>query len=203
MQGREYQSYRWNGYLHVPCDSVRIAGGPFLPASLNSVHEHLKLPSKMTLGVQDQYKSGCRLDRPKLRAGELHGDSMLGIARHGDYVVTQRLRTDSPPDGQIVVIERQGDEEGFGSCALKKLKITRGMTSRVNEFGELIDWESEVVSLRSHNPEHGPWTLDPSGQYRIHGVPADVRLVESETILNAVYGLEDGDTERVRTPRRR
>ena len=94
--------------------------------------------------------------------------------------------------GRILVVEKVGDEEGWGAWSLKRLVVEQPRSFSLNEFGEELDWEDPVVVLRSHNRRVSPWQLNPSGRYKIRGVllrwlhPEDVRLVESESLQLAV-----------------
>jgi hypothetical protein len=98
--------------------------------------------------------------------------------------------------GKIVVIEKVGEEEGFGAWALKKLVIERPRSSRRSEYEDEIDWDDPVVVLHSYNPLVSPNRLDPSGQYRVHGIflrslrRHDASFVDSETIRRIVTGEE-------------
>jgi hypothetical protein len=91
-------------------------------------------------------------------------------------------------NGKVVVIEKVGEEEGFGAWSLKRLVIEQPRSFTRNEFGEEIDGGNPVVVLYPYNPQVRPWQLDPSGRYRIRGVllrslrPEDVCLVDSEKI---------------------
>jgi len=67
-------------------------------------------------------------------------------------------------NGKVVVIEKVGEEEGFGTWSLKRLVIERPRSSTRNEFGEEIDGDNPVVMLYSYNPQVKPWQLDPSGR---------------------------------------
>jgi hypothetical protein len=78
---------------------------------------------------------------------------------------------DSVDHGKIVVIEKLGDEEGFGAGSLKRLVVEKPRFFKRDEFGEEIDWEEPaVLTLRSHNLQISPWHLDPADRYRIRGV---------------------------------
>jgi hypothetical protein len=47
-----------------------------------------------------------------------------------------------------VVVERIGEEEGFGSWALKKIVIKRPRSSFLSEYGDEVDWKYLFTSLR-------------------------------------------------------
>ena len=95
-----------------------------------------------------------------------------------------------------MVVEKIGEEEGFGAWALKKLFIRRPRSSYQSEYGDEIDWNDPEIVLYSYNPRVPPSRLDPSGQYRVHGILLrsmrryDVTLVESEVIRRLVTGEE-------------
>ena len=64
------------------------------------------------------------MDRAGLAAAWVHGDSMIyrGVY-NGDLAIFQRYDFDYLYNDSVVVIEKVGDEEGFGAWALKKLVI--------------------------------------------------------------------------------
>lgn len=111
----------------------------------------------------------------------------LGIY-DGDVVIFQHSGFEYVEHGRILVVEKVGEEQGWGAWSLKRLIIERHRSSRVDEFEQEIDWEEPVVTLRSHNRRINPWQLDRSGQYRIRGAllrwlhPEDIHLVESESL---------------------
>jgi len=89
----------------------------------------------------------------------------------GDIVFFQHSDFEYVDHGKIVVIEKLGDEEGFGAWSLKRLVVEKPRFFRRDEFGEEIDWEDPaVLTLRSHNPQINPWHLDSADRYRIRGV---------------------------------
>jgi hypothetical protein len=189
--------YRWNGCLYVPCHTVRLAAGPFLPVTLNSVEEHLELPSDFQHGLIDRYVGGVRLPRRGLAAARVHGDSMIGRAIFdGDIAIFQRQDFDYVENGKIVVIEKTAEEEGFGAWTLKRLVIEVHRSSYENEYQDEIDWDDPVIVLHSYNPRIRPSQLDPSGQYRVRGiflrvVPRDEAVfVDSNLIRRRVTGEE-------------
>ena len=106
----------------------------------------------------------------------------------GDVIIFQHSGFEYVENGKIVVIERVGEEEGFGAWSLKRLVIEQPRASHQNEFGEEIDGDNPVVVLYSYNPQIKPWQLHPAGQYRIRGVllrslrPEGVRLMDSDEI---------------------
>jgi hypothetical protein len=91
-------------------------------------------------------------------------------------------------NGMVVVIEKVGEEEGWGAWALKKLIVELPRSSHRNEYEDHIDWYDPEIVLRSYNPRVSPRQLDPSGQYRIHGVlrrslpRQDATLMDSDMI---------------------
>ena len=54
--------------------------------------------------------------------------------------------------GRILVVEKIGDEEGWGAWSLKRLIIEQPQLSIRNEFDDEIHWEESIVKLRPHNP---------------------------------------------------
>jgi hypothetical protein len=139
-------------------------------------------------GLTDCYADGIRIPRKGLHAARVQGHSMNGRSVFDtDIAIFQSSEFRCIRNDGIVVIERHGDEEGTGAWSLKKLVI-EPPSSRRNEFGDEIDSGNPTVILRSYNKEIRPWSLDPSGQYRIRGVllrsirADDVRFVESEMV---------------------
>ena len=189
MRSLEDRVYGWKGQLCVPFSSVLLAGGPFLPASLHVVERHLVLPPGFQFGVKDRFVGGIARARPALVAARLHGDSMIGAGFFdGDIVILQREDFGDLDHERIVVIEKSGDEENYGSWALKKIIIEKPRLAGRDEYGEERDWNDPIIQLYSYNRKINPWTLDPSGQYRVHGVfrrtvPArEARFQDSELI---------------------
>jgi hypothetical protein len=183
----------WKGCLYIPFHRVPIAGGPFLSTSADFIDQHLELPPEQEFhqGITDRYVDGVRLPRRGLSAARLQGNSMIGRNIFDrDVIIFQCSDFNYVENGKIVVIEKHGDEEGMGAWSLKRLVIEPPSSSR-NEQGDEIDSGNPTVILRSYNQKVRPWSLDPSGQYRIRGVlrrsirPDDVRLVDSE-MLQAV-----------------
>jgi hypothetical protein len=72
------QTYRYNGCVYVPCNSARLAAGPFLGASPNWVERHLEL-----------------------------GPDFLNVL-DGDIAIIQRYDFDYPQSDRVVVIEKIG-----------------------------------------------------------------------------------------------
>jgi hypothetical protein len=187
----------WKGCLYIPFHRVPIAGGPFLSTSADSIDQHLELPpvQEFHQGVTDRYVDGVRLPRRGLSAARLQGNSMIGRnILDRDVIIFQCSDFNYVENGKIVVIEKHGDEEGMGAWSLKRLVIEPPSSSR-NKQRDEIDSGNPTVILRSYNRKVRPWSLDPSGQYRIRGVlrrsirPDDVRLVDSE-MLQAVTDEE-------------
>lgn len=188
------QSYEWHGCLYIPINAVRLSAGPFLPVSPNGIEQHLQLPPALHHGAQDGHKAGFRMHRKGLAAAWVHGDSM--IYRHvldGDIAIFQRSEFDDLKNG-VMVIEKLGEEEGFGAWALKKIVIERHRSSYRNEYQDEIDWDDPVVVLHSCNPRVGPWSLDPFGQYRVRGIfprslrRPDARMMDSDIIRRIPAG---------------
>jgi hypothetical protein len=98
-----------------------LAAGPFLPVSTNWIERHVKLPPEYNLGVRDRHRGGVRTYRQGLAAAQVHGDSMIGLdIIDGDITIFQRSEFDYLENGKIVLIEKLGEEEGFGAWALKE-----------------------------------------------------------------------------------
>jgi hypothetical protein len=108
----------------------------------------------------------------------------LGIF-HGKIILFRY--SNSLQNGEILLIEKLGDEEGTGAWSLKKI-IFEHPSSKRNQFGDDLGSDNPIVLLRSYNPKFSPQTLDPTGQYRIRGVfletvaDGDVSLVHTETL---------------------
>ena len=168
MARSEDRLYRWNGSFYVPFHIAPLAAGPFLSASPNWVEQHVVLPSDFLL---DRYVGGVSMDGAGLAAARVHGDSMIyrGVF-DGDIVIFQCYEFDYVQNGMVVVIEKVGEEEGLGAWALKKLVVGLPRSSHRNEYEDEIDWDDPEIVLRSYNPRVSPRRLDPSGQYRVHGV---------------------------------
>jgi SOS-response transcriptional repressor LexA len=66
----------------------------------------------------------------------------------GDLAIFQRYDFPDLQHGKIVVVERIGEEEGFGSWALKKIVIKRPRSSFLSEYGDEVDWKYLFTSLR-------------------------------------------------------
>jgi Peptidase S24-like len=147
-------------------------------------------------GVRDLYLNALRTHRRHLAAARVQGDSMIdrGI-EDGHVIVFQHSGFDSVEHNRILVVEKVGEEEGWGAWSLKRLIVEQGRSSSRNEFGDEIDWKEPVLTLRSHNCRINPWQLDGDGQYRIRGVllrclhPEEVDLMETES-LQFVVGDE-------------
>lgn len=183
--------YRWNGALYVPFHKSPVAAGPFLSPSLDWIEQYLRLPQEqeLQLGIRDQYLQGHWTYRRHLAAARVRGDSMIDLGIYDGYVVVfQHSGFEYVEHGRILVVEKVGEEQGWGAWSLKRLIIERHRSSSVDEFAQEIDWEEPVVTLRSHNRRINPWQLDRSGQYRIRGAllrwlhPEDIHLVESESL---------------------
>jgi len=180
------QVYHRKGRKYVPFHNILVAAGPFLPPSFDSIEQHLELPPEHEFSHNIGGRYGY------LSAARVRGESMIFRDIYdGDTVIFQRSGFEYVENGKVVVIEKVGEEEGFGACSLKRLVIEQPRSSTRNEFGEEIDGDSPFVMLYSYNPQVRPWQLDPSGRYRIRGVllrslrPEDVRLVDSEGIRPA------------------
>jgi SOS-response transcriptional repressor LexA len=193
MAQRADQAYRWNGCLYVPCHTVRLAAGPFFSVAQDWVEQHLELPHGFLL---DRHL-GIRVYRAGLAAARVHGDSMMDRdILHGDIAIFQRYDFSYLQNGAVVVIEKRGEEEGFGAWALKTLVIERPRLSRLNAYEDEIDWDDPVFVLRSYNPRVRPSELNPLGQYRVHGVLLrcvrrhDAKFVDSEMVRHLVTGEE-------------
>ena len=184
------QIYLWKDCLYVPLHAVRLAAGPFLPASLNEAEQHVRLPPDFRFGVRDRSVGGVQLPRRGLAAARVHGDSMVNLdVYHGDIAIFQRHDYGFLKNRKVVVIEKVGDDEGWGAWALKRLLIKRSQSA---ESENETDWDEPVITLLSANSNVSPAELDPSGQYRVHGIfLRSVRrdsavLVNSATIRHRV-----------------
>src|SRR5215472_4947250 len=88
---------------------------------------------------------------------------------NGDVVIFQHSDFEYVEHGKILVVEKIGEEEGWGAWSLKRLIVEQPRSFTTNEFAEEIDWDDPVLVLRSHNRSVNLWPLDPSGHYRIRG----------------------------------
>jgi hypothetical protein len=191
------QVYFWSGHLYLPFHTLRLAAGPFLSMSEDSIEHHLKLPLDFLHGVRDRYRGGIRMHRAGLYAARVHGDSMIyrGILDE-DVAVIQRSAFEYLESGKVVVIEKLGEEEGFGAWTLKKLVIERPRSSHRSAYGDEVDWDEPVIVLRSYNPRVSPLRMDPSGQYRVRGILLrslrrhDTDFVDSDMIRRVTTGKE-------------
>jgi hypothetical protein len=149
-----------------------LAAGPFLSSTPDWVEQHLELSPSFLL----DRRLSIRVHRAGLAAAKVHGDSMIyRDVLDGDIAIFQRHDFNYLQNGAIVVIEKRGEEEGFGAWALKKLVIKQPRSLQRNEYGEEIDWDDPVFVLHSYNPRIRPSWLNPSGQYRVHGILLPVR----------------------------
>lgn len=186
------ETYHRNGRIYVPFHNILVAAGTFLAPSFDSIEQHLELPP------EHEFSHHIRGRYRYLSAARVRGNSMIFRDIYdGDTVIFQRSGFEYVENGKVVVIEKVGEEEGFGAWSLKKLVIEQPRSSTRNEFGEEIDGDSPVVALYSYSPQIGPWQLDPSGRYRIRGVllrslrPEDVCLVDSEEIRPTIRDKEE------------
>ena len=116
MAQRGDQAYRWNGCLYVPWHTVRLAAGPFLSAAPDWVEQHLELP----LGFLLDRHLGIRVHRAGIAAAQIQGNSMMDRdVLDGDIAIFQRYDFNYVRNGAVVVIEKRGEEEGFGAWAEK------------------------------------------------------------------------------------
>ena len=124
MEGERDQAFQWKDRVYAPFHTLRISCGLFLPAAPELVDSYLEVPDGFTLGIEDNYVGDFRLVRKTLHAARSHGDSMIDSnVRDGDIVVFERWEFEYVENGQTVVIEKMGDEEGYGSWALKKSSL--------------------------------------------------------------------------------
>jgi hypothetical protein len=135
------------------------------------------------------------MDRAGLAAARVHGDSMIDRdILDGDIAIFQRYDFDYLQNGRVVVIEKMGEEEGFGAWALKKLVIELPPSSHQSDYEDEIDWDDPLFVLHSYNPRVSPRQLHPSGHYRVHGILLrsvrghDVTLVDSDAIRRVATG---------------
>src|SRR5262249_22220276 len=131
--------------------------------------------------------------RRHLAAAQVQGDSMIDHGIYDGYIIVfQRTGFESVEHGRILVVEKVGEEEGWGSWSLKRLIVEQPRSSNLSEFGEEINWEDPVLAPCPNIRRISPWQLARSGQYRIRGVlqrwlpPEDCDLVESESLQLAV-----------------
>jgi len=197
MAWREEQVYYWNNLLYVPYHTVRIAGGPFLSLSWDSIEEYLELDPNFFSHRLWSHSGGIRMPLPRLAAARVHGNSMINKnVRDGDIIIFQRGDFDYVQNGMIVVIEKIGEDEGLGAWALKKLVIERPRSSVRDEHGDERDWDNPLIVLRSYNLHVSPAQLDPTGQHRVHGIilrrlPRDeASLVDSALLRQVIEGAE-------------
>jgi hypothetical protein len=174
-----------------------FGGGPILVRIADWVEQHVELPPDFRHGVRDRYVGGVRMHRDRLAAARVHGDSMIyRDVFDGDIAIFQRSDLDYVENGKVVVIEKVGEEEGVGAWALKKLVIERPRSSHRSESEDEIDWDNPVIVLHSYNPRVRPRRLDPSGQYRVHGIflrslrRHDASFVDSDRIRRIATGEE-------------
>jgi hypothetical protein len=187
MNGRRmFQMYRYDNHWYAPCHERRLAAGPFLPSSLNWSEKHVKLGSEFRLV---RYVGGARIERAGLAAAWVRGNSMNGHGIcDGNLVIFQRFEFDHLHNNNIVVVERLGEEEGFGSWALKKIVIRWPRAGLYGECGEPIHWNDPEIVLYSRNTTVSPHKLDPTGQYAVRGLyrralaDHEVRTMDSEIL---------------------
>jgi hypothetical protein len=180
------QVYFRNGRCYVPFHSVPVAAGPFLPPAIDSIEYHLELPP------ENEFRHNIAQYRRHLSAARVRGDSMIYRDIYDGYVIIfQRSGFEYVDHNKVVVIEKVGEEEGFGAWSLKRLVIKQPRSFTRNEFEEEIDSDNPVVKLYSYNTRIRPWQLVPSGQYKVRGIllrslrPERVRLVDSDRIRPA------------------
>jgi hypothetical protein len=186
----KYPVYSFDNLIYVPFHSVHLAGGIFFPESTDSIVEYAELPPEndFCLHIRDQCNGSVRTHRPDLASVRIYGDSMIDKnILNNDIVVFAR---DFPylENNRILVVEKLGQEEGFGAWSLKKLVIERLRSTGRTEFGDEIDLESPIVKLHSCNRQISPIELERSGQYKVRGIYLrslllhEVNFVESEVI---------------------
>ena len=188
----------YEGREYVGLHEVPLAAGPFLLPSFHSIEICAELPPEKEFrhGIRYRQVNGLLVPVTKIFAARVRGDSMINKAvYHGDIAFFLHSEFEHVDHGKILVIEKLGDEEGFGAWSLKRLIIEKPKSFRRNEFDEEIDWEEpEVLVLRSHNPQVNPWRLDGRGRYRVRGIflgsrrSREIRLVDAETILRHAAG---------------
>ena len=177
--------FRFQGRLYIPCNTTPLSAGPFFAASANSVEQHVVLSPEFLLYRHLE----LRPDRTGPAAAWVRGNSMedYGVL-DGDLAIFQRYDFDYLQHNRIVVVERLGEEEGFGAWALKRFVVKRPRSSQQSEYGDEIDWNEPEIVLYSYNPRVPLSQLDPSGQYRVRGVflrsmrRDDVTTIDSDEI---------------------
>jgi hypothetical protein len=169
MNGRdERKVYRYDGHWYIPCEIAPLAAGPFFPVSRSSVEKYVKLPSEFLI---HRYSDAVRMDQAGIAAAWVHGNSMIdkGIF-DGNLAIFQRYEFGYLYHNNIVVIERVGEDEGFGAWALKKLVIKPHQSAHQNQDDEPISWNDPEVVLYSYNSCIYPYRLNSRGEYRVHGL---------------------------------
>jgi|ERR1039457_973848 hypothetical protein len=139
------QVYSWNGRFYVPFHSVPVAAGPFLPPSINSVEQHLELPA------ENEFRHNIRMRCRHLSAARVRGHSMM-YRDICDVIVFQRSGFEYVEHDKVVVIERIGEEEGFGaSRSLSSSSQDRPveMSSEMRSIGTIQLWCSILTIRRS------------------------------------------------------
>ena len=191
-----YPVYSFNNLIYAPFHSARLAGGIFFPESTDSIDEYAELPPEreFRLHIRDKYENGTSTHRTDLACIRLHGDSMIDKnILNNDVIVLGREFT-SLENNKILVVEKVGQEEDFGSWSLKRLVIERPRSSRLTEFGDETDWESPTVKLYSYNRQIMPFELDRFLEYKVRGIYLrslrlhEVGFVEPEVIRRLAKG---------------
>jgi hypothetical protein len=180
----------FNGDDYVPYMSSPVSAGPFLPPCVNSVESYLRV-SHLKFAIQDRCIGSVRTFRKGLVAATLNGDSMIGDdIRDGDTGVFEQKEFEYIVPGKTALIEKVGEEEGTGAWAVKKIVTCRERSYSQNDFDEPVNWNDQVLAVRSSNPRVHPWELDPSGQYWVRGYlvrvlrPEDVDLAPLADVVS-------------------
>jgi hypothetical protein len=192
----KYPVHAFDNLIYVPFHSVHLAGGIFFPESTDSIDEYAQLPpeKEFCLHIRDQCKGSVRTHRLDLACVRIYGDSMIDKNILNNNVVVFARDFPYLENNRILVVEKAGQEEGFGAWSLKKLVIERPRSTRQTEFGDEIDVESPIVTLYSYNRQISPFALEQSGQYKIRGIYLrsllfhEVDFVELEEIRRRAKG---------------
>lgn len=197
MGYRDRRVHVWNDNVCFPFNSPLVSCGLYLPVALNTQDQHVVVPPEVHKGEKDRFPYRYKRDRSRVFAARARGNSMTGIdVKDGDIVLFERVDPGTGVANQYVLIEKVGEEEGFGSWALKKLAVERPRLTYNDPLGNEIDWDEPEIVLHSRNPKFPARDLDPTGQYRVHGIflrnlpPDQTFLVDSDDVRRLDEGTE-------------